>query len=125
MWLIGSGDSENSFGRSSVKLGKRKSLVIVAGGNLAEIPPPLAIVRNCRFAKMCLIRSDDSENRFGKSSVSRKIGKAKIPRHCSGRKSGRNPPTVGAYAKLSFWAKMGLVGSGDSGNSFGKSSVKP
>ena len=79
MRLIGSGDSENSFGklRKGVKLKKRKPLVIVAGDNLAEIPPPLALSRNCRFLPRC----DSSELAIGEIvsgevPQSRKIGKA-------------------------------------------------
>ena len=41
----------NSFGESSVKLGSRQALVIVAGGNLTEIRPPLALARKWRLFK--------------------------------------------------------------------------
>ena len=49
--------------RKTVKLGKRKSLVIVAGGNLEESRPPLALVQNCRFVKDVTHR----KWRFGKT----------------------------------------------------------
>ena len=51
---------KNSFGkkfRKSVKFEKRKSLVIVAGGNQAEIRPTLALVQSFRFSKMGLVGS--------------------------------------------------------------------
>ena len=62
--------------------------------------------------KMGLIGSGDSGKYFSENGVNRKIGKAKIPRNCSGRKSDRNP------AARNGCSKMGIVGSGDSGENF-------
>ena len=58
--------------RKTVKLGNRKSLVIVVGENLTEIRPPSAIAQKWRFSfpKMGLVGSADLGNSFSESSVS-------------------------------------------------------
>ena len=53
-YFLESGDSGKYFSENSrkvVKLEQRKSLVIVAGGNLAEIRPLLALTQNWRNLK--------------------------------------------------------------------------
>ena len=53
MGLIGSGDLENTFYKSSVKrkMEKRKVLVIVVVENLTDIRPPLKLAQECVFFK--------------------------------------------------------------------------
>ena len=53
--------------RKIVKLEKWNSLVIVAGGDLAEIRPLLPLPRNGEISKMGITRSDDSGKYFPES----------------------------------------------------------
>ena len=67
-----SGDSGDYFSeiyRNIVKLGKWKSLVTVAGGDLAEIRTLLKLPQKWRNSKMGIIRSDDSGNTFSKVAI--------------------------------------------------------
>ena len=69
-YFIKSDDSGKYFPGSSrkvVKLEHRKSLVIAAGGDLAEIRPLLTLTQKWRNLKMGIIRSGESGKYFLKS----------------------------------------------------------
>ena len=107
--------------RKAVKLEKWKPLVIVAGGNLAEIRPLLTLPRNSESSKMGIARSGDSGKYF--SGNTRKVVKLEkwesLVIVVGGNLAEIRPLlTIGQkYRKF----KMGIIRSGDSGKYFPKS----
>ena len=73
------------------------------GGNLEEIRPLGTEAQKWKnLKKWGSSEVAIMENTFQKMAYSRKIGKAKIPRNCSRRKSDRNLTAVGVARKWRF-----------------------